>query len=183
MPPSWTPFKTPTQNRNLTLLPQRLTFYGNAFWTAGQSKPSCVCYEVCLNTPFPRSLICVAMQALFIQGPICLCVPTYSLSISGSEFQSTTKLSARLSCQHANTVLQFQYICETAASFTVWYVEHIDTLTLLRCCLIRTKRQPEGEQGRKAESISVCVFTRVHLSKFNSYSLMYVALKEGTCLI
>lgn len=42
----------------------------------------CLCYVVCLNMPSPRSLTCVAMQALFIQGPICLYVPTYTLNLS-----------------------------------------------------------------------------------------------------
>ena len=47
----------------------------------------------------PRCLICAAMQALFIQGPICLYVPTYSLWLLIPAHNKTLFLAACMPTQ------------------------------------------------------------------------------------
>lgn len=96
------------------------------------------------------ALLYALLSRHFIQGPVCLYVPTISLWLL---IQSTTKHSARMGCLCANSVLRLQYICQAAASVkslirrAYWYFD------LLK---IRPDYNKEGV-GEKESWIYMCL--------------------------
>lgn len=166
------PFKTPTQNKNLTLFPQRLTFHRNAIWSRANQAKLCLLqslFEYAFSSLFYMGCYAGTLHSrthMFVYAHLLSLYPSLGFK-SSKQQNSLLELGACMPTQCCIICVKQPTIYSDMMSILIlWTFE--DTAWLLW-------RGRRDAKGKKAESISVCVFTRVHLSIFNSYSLMSVA--------
>lgn len=181
MPPSWRPFKHPRtkQDKNLTLLPQRLTFVGMQFEQQAIHAKMCLLQSVLEYAFHPLALLYVLLCPLHSRTHMFLCAHLLSLHLSltlnpSQQPNSLHELASCMPTQRCNFNI-FVKVCVFLLQFLFDMWSILILWPFSRYCLIRMKRRPERVQEWKAESISVCVLTRVQLSTFDTYSLMSVA--------